>query len=493
MLKGVSPSIITTMALGLSSAINFLGVMIWVRILGPSEFGIYALLSATALFLNSIIFEWVRSISGRLLYNRGNRFLLDPAKSYILLIIIAFLVTALLMATGIIVLSNLSIGGVEPSVLPYIIVFTISEMALSIINSTSRVRELYWQYFSSMVTRSLLVLIAGFVFVHFFGGGAKGLVIGTCVGQLITVVLIVIRDPIWRALKVSGALLAFKGNHFSEVLRYGAPMVLSNGLTYFISVADRYIIAAFSGSLLVGLYVAPLDLTNKTIGVLMLALNISFYPSIVRAFEDHGSDSAVGKLKEGFASQILLLSLPLIIMISFPKQTCLVLLGSKFSAIPGIVLPALAISVAARLLISNYLMLVFQLKRKMSGVVIIPLISLTIFVPLASVGILHYGISGVAVAAAAAQILTFSIGFLLAKRLMPIEVLTSDVRRLLLINAVIICGCALLPKPVTTVAFLLSCIAVSVAFVASVIICKVSVTAPISGYVTSRIRRHKVG
>jgi O-antigen/teichoic acid export membrane protein len=138
-------------------------------------------------------------------------------------------------------------------------------------------------------------------------------------------------------------------------------------------------------------------------------------------------------------------------------------------------------------------MLVFQLKRKMSGVVIIPLISLTIFVPLASVGILHYGISGVAVAAAAAQILTFSIGFLLAKRLMPIEVLTSDVRRLLLINAVIICGCALLPKPVTTVAFLLSCIAVSVAFVASVIICKVSVTAPISGYVTSRIRRPKVG
>lgn len=493
MLKGMSPSIITTMALGLSSAINFLGVMVWVRILGPNEFGIYALLSATALFLNSIIFEWVRSVSGRLLYNRQNRFLLDPAKSYILLMIIAFLVTALLTVTAIIFISDLSIGGVEPGFLPYIVVFSISEMALSIINSTSRVRELYWQYFSSMVTRSILVLIAGFVFVYFLGGAAKGLVVGTCIGQLVTVALILARDPIWKAFKVSGASLALQGSHFSEVLRYGAPMILSNGLTYFISIADRYIIAAFSGSLLVGLYVAPLDLTNKTIGVLMLALNISFYPSIVRAFEDHGSDLAVGKLQESFASQILLLSLPLIIMISFPKQTCLVMLGSKFSAIPAIVLPALAISVAARLLISNYLMLVFQLKRKMSGVVIIPLISLAIFIPLASVGISRYGIAGVAVAAAAAQLFTFAIGFWMARRLMPVKALTSDVRRLLLINAVIISGCALLPKPVTIVAFLLSCTTVFVAFVASVVICRISVIAPVSGYVRSRIRRHKIG
>lgn len=65
----LSKGAITTAALGISSGLNFLSLIVWTHLLSPAEFGTYALVSATVLFLNATIFEWLRLTASRLLYD----------------------------------------------------------------------------------------------------------------------------------------------------------------------------------------------------------------------------------------------------------------------------------------------------------------------------------------------------------------------------------------------------------------------------------------
>ncbi|VXC69063.1 lipopolysaccharide biosynthesis protein [Sphingomonas sp. 8AM] len=486
-MKKISPSLITTAALVISSAINFVGVMIWVRALGPKEFGIYAVLSATALLLNSLLFEWVRSISGRLLYDSRGRYLLNAGKSYILFGITLSLTAILLLSALLIYTLNITLGGISSDLVLYVAVFCVSEMVLGLINSISRVRKLYWQYFTAMVLRAVLVILLGILFVHYFGQGAKGLALATCIGQLATALIVMAADPIWRSVKPATMIRAYTRKDVAELFSFGAPMMLSNGIVYFVSVADRYIIAAFSGSLLVGFYVAPLDLTNKTIGVLMLALNISFYPSIVRAYEDHGKLAATRKLDENFTGQLLALILPILIMVAYPQQVCAIMLGSKFEANSAPVLPALAISVAVRLLIANYLMLVFQLEKRMTGVIVVPLITLALFLPMAFFGVKHSGIVGVALAAAISQILTFAICAMMTRRIMRTEMLSRDNVIVVTLGVALIAVSKLIAAPATTGAFLALCFLVSALFGAGLLILDVGAIRPGRDYIRKRL------
>lgn len=488
-MKKLSPSLITTAALVISSAINFAGVMIWVRTLGPKEFGIYAVLSATALFLNSLLFEWVRSISGRLLYDSQGRYLINAGKSYILFGITLLLTSLLGLSALAIYATGLTISGISSDLILYVAVFCLSEMALGLINSTSRVRKLYWQYFTAMVLRSVLVVVFGFILVYYFKQGAKGLALGTCIGQITTALVVMATDPVWRSVRLPAMINAYKRKDISEILSFGGPMMLSNGIVYFVSVADRYIIAAVSGSLLVGFYVAPLDLTNKTVGVLMLALNITFYPSIVRAYEDHGKAAATEELNKNFTVQLIALTLPILIMAIYPRQVCAIMLGPKFEMNSAPVLPALAISVAARLLISNYLMLVFQLEKRMAGVVLVPVITLLLFLPLAFFGIKQSGIAGVASAAAISQVFTFFICFLITRRIMKTEPASSENVKIVIFGFLLVVSSRLAFNPTTTVSFVILILTLSVLFICGLLAFDLRTIRPAKDYVRTLVSR----
>ena len=56
-------------ALAISSGMNFLALFLWTRLLDPGTFGSYALMSASALLINAFMFDWLRLVSGRLLYD----------------------------------------------------------------------------------------------------------------------------------------------------------------------------------------------------------------------------------------------------------------------------------------------------------------------------------------------------------------------------------------------------------------------------------------
>ena len=484
--RKLSPSIISTAALAISSAINFLGVMLWVRILSPQQFGIFALLSSSALFINAIAFEWIRTMVARLLYDSSSRFLVNRQKSFLMLLLIAAIAAVLLILALAAYLTDVTVGGMKATLLPIVVLYAISEMAITMINSTSRVRMLHWQFFASMVFRSVLVIMVGYVFTVHLHLGADGLALGTALAQFAAVILICLVDPVWRRFNARAMLTSYRGADFREIFGFGGPLIISNGLTYFVSIIDRYLIAAFLGSMWVGFYVAPLDLTAKTIGILMLALNIVFYPSVVRAYEDQGRDVARRKMEENLAVQLLLLSLPVVLLTSFPGEVCRVVLGHSFSTESRYILPWLTISVAFRVLISNFIMIIFQLEKKTTGVALAPAISLATVVPLGLLGMWLDGIRGMAVAAAAAQAFTWAVCLIAAKRAMPVRVFSADVVKILAIDVVLCLLASLLPRPQDALSLVIDAAIIGAAFAALALLVRLQALTPIVAQVRRR-------
>lgn len=484
--RKLSPSIISTAALAISSAINFLGVMLWVRILSPQQFGIFALLSSSALFINALAFEWIRTMVARLLYDSSSRFLVNKQKSFLMLLLVTAIASVLLTLSLVAYLTDMTVAGMKATLLPTVILYAISEMAITMINSTSRVRMLHWQFFASMVLRSVLVIMVGYFFTVHLGLGAEGLALGTALAQFAAVIVICMVDPVWRKFSPRALLTSYRGADFKEIFGFGGPLIVSNGLTYLVSIIDRYLIAAVLGSMWVGFYVAPLDLTAKTIGILMLALNIVFYPSVVRAYEDQGRDVARRKMEENLAVQLLLLSLPIVLLTSFPGQVCRIVLGHNFSTESAYLLPWLTLSVAFRVLIANFIMIIFQLEKKTTGVALAPAISLVTVVPLGLLGMWLDGIRGMAIAAAAAQAFTWCVCLLMAKRAMPVQVIRPDIVKILAIDVALLLLALVLPRPDDALYLIVDAAIIGIAFVVLALLARVQALAPISAMIRRR-------
>lgn len=91
-------AVITTAALALSSGLNFLALFVWIRLLDPREFGIYSLVSATALLLNALMFEWLRIFALRTLYDGKSDIRVDRRQADALFAVILGLLGLLIVA-----------------------------------------------------------------------------------------------------------------------------------------------------------------------------------------------------------------------------------------------------------------------------------------------------------------------------------------------------------------------------------------------------------
>ena len=112
--------------------------------------------------------------------------------------------------------------------IPLIVVFTLSEMLLAMLTVTSRVRMLPWQFFVAMVARSALAIVIGLALVLGLHMGATGVMLGIVVAQLGTAIVMMARDPMWRALRWGGDDAAAR----AEVLALGVPLIASAALAY---------------------------------------------------------------------------------------------------------------------------------------------------------------------------------------------------------------------------------------------------------------------
>lgn len=431
---GARSAAITTAGLALSSGLNFLAIFIWVRLLGPHEFGIYALVSGVGLFLNAMLFEWLRVVGARTLYDASAEHAIDGSRADALLQFVAVIALVFVAVAGLLWAGGISGPGFDADWLPLLVVFTLSEMALAMLNVTSRVRMLPWQFFVAMVARSAVAIVLGLVFVVGLRMGAVGVMLGIVIAQAGTAIVLMARDPLWRGLRAGRSSRAVAATR-REVLALGLPLILSAALSYGAGIADRYLVQGVLGTAQVGYYTAPADMLQKTLGFLMLAINIAAYPALVRAFEDHGAPAARKVLEDNFVVQ-LLLGLPVAVaFIVMPSGLSNLLLGGAYRDAAAALLPWIAVAALLRLLTSLHLLMVFQVTRHMRMMVVAPVVSLVVLVPAGIWGMRTAGLAGMAYAALVAQAVSWIVCALLARRIFPFALANADVGKVVLASA----------------------------------------------------------
>jgi O-antigen/teichoic acid export membrane protein len=482
-------AMVTTAALAVSSGLNFIALFFWVRLLGPAEFGLYSLISAAALFLNAMLFEWLRVVGARTLYDPKAPFDIDPVQADSILALVA-IITGLFGVTFLgISAIGLHIGGIDISRWALLIfLFVMSEMALAMLNIVSRVRLLAWQFFATMVARSAVSLVFGLVLVIGFNASAQNVIIATVLAQILTAAIIIVRDPLWRQLRLGKSSSANRAG-MAQVLKLGAPLIISAALSFGVSIVDRYLVGGIIGPASVGYYSAPADVLQKTLGFLMMAINIAAYPVLVRAYEDRGQSIARKILEDNFALQ-LALGLPVAIaFIILAPGLANLLLGAAYRDTATILLPWIGFAALFRLLTNMHLLMVFQLTRRMKLMLVAPCITLAILVPGAIWALPRYGLLGMAIVALAAHAVSYLVCAVLAMRIFPFSLFTSDIGKILIANGVM--GLALIPfaHVVAPVPLLLVSGAAGIVYLAALLMLRIKQAAPIESRLKALLRR----
>ncbi|MBB3694673.1 oligosaccharide flippase family protein [Sphingomonas sp. BK580] len=421
-----SSAAIVTAATVTGSGLNFAATALWTRLLDPGAFGRYALVSAGAVLLNATLFEWLRLVSARTLYDPAQPSAVNPARANALIALYA--AVALLFVAAVALISGLGVGvaGVTVRWWPVMAAFTLTEMALAFLQTVYRLRQRAWPYFWNATARSAAALLLGFVLVRFMGLGALGTLLGIVVAQGAVALTSVVLDPLWRAARPWRASRA----QLAAAVQLGYPLIASCALTYAASFADRFLIGATLGAHAVGLYAAPVDLLQKTLVFMMMTVNLTGYPALVRAYEDRGPVAACATLETNLQLQ-LGLGLPAVVglMVLAPGIVQL-LLGPAFRAEGARLLPLVGTAALLRCLVTFHLMMAFQVTRRMGWMVVPPLTALVTAIPAGLIGIRLAGLPGMALAALIAQLICYTISANLAKRVLPLRLITPEITRI---------------------------------------------------------------
>ncbi|GAA4216816.1 hypothetical protein GCM10022253_14020 [Sphingomonas endophytica] len=436
------PAVLNTASLGISSGLNFVSLLLWVRLLPAEEFGRYTLITTTALLINAILFEWARIVGARTLYSPTAATRIDPDRANALFTILLTIIVALAIVTATLFFSGRTIFGLSAQWLWLLFLFVVSEVTLTMLNIVSRARNTPWHTFGVLVTRSALSLAIALVLVLGYHLGLAGVLLGVIIGQGTAAIGGIATDAVWRRLRLSGSRREDR-EIMGGMLKLGAPLMLSSGLSYGVGVLDRYQVEHILGISSVAYYAAPADLLQKTLGFAMLAVNITMYPAMVRAYEDEGPDKA-RVLLEGNAVMYVAMCLPVLVaatMLAGPVSH--LLLGARLAPQSAPLLPLVTAAALLRLLTIYHLQVAFQLTRHMRLLMIAPALAIATFVLLGPLSLHRYGLMGIAGVSLLAQASGYLVSALLARRTFGIRLLGRDNAKVLVAGAAM--AAALLP------------------------------------------------
>lgn len=117
---------------------------------------------------------------------------------------------------------------------------------------------------------------------------------------------------------------------FYKFSLYSLPLVFSSGMTYIVDYFDRYYISELLTLDDLGVYSAVYTLSQQSVGVILMSLNIAFYPLIVKAFENRSADYK--KYRSNYLS-IIILFISVITLFSFfyGSEIINLLLGAAYA------------------------------------------------------------------------------------------------------------------------------------------------------------------
>lgn len=400
----------------------FVALIVFSRLLEPSEYGYFALFVITAELMNAVFFNWIRLAFLRFYpeYQENGE--------------VSVLRRACLSITGVALALSLPIA----AAMSWIVVperwlaFLGLLACITLANGVVRLRlgELQAQqrslpYFGIEIARATLSLVFSLALILIAGPHFEALCTGFVAANL--GVALVCLVPFARDL----AHLTVHRPLVTAIVTYAGPIVVTTALSSLIPLTERYVIQFVAGPAAVGVYAAAQNLVQQPINMIASSVALAAFPMVMRSADVEGSAAARARLGE-VGALLLALLLPAAAGIFLLRgELASTLLGEQFRAEATILMPWVAVTAILANLKYHYFDLAFHVTRRLLVAVATLFPATLLTAPAIYLFLKLWGLEGAAAGSCLAFAVTLVSSWLPGRQLLAVPHAFSEVGRII--------------------------------------------------------------
>jgi O-antigen/teichoic acid export membrane protein len=399
----------------------FLALIIFSRLLSPTDYGYFALFMISAELMDTVLFNWIRIAFMRLFPEH------EKSASPSLLRRCCLAVTGLALLVSIPIAALIAWSLAPDNWLIFfgvLVCMTFANGAVRLRLAELQAQQRASQYFLIEVARSVFSLLLALVLVevggpHFntlsagFAGANVG-VAGIC--------LLSFRHDLPR--------IVLDRMMVRSILTYAGPIVPLTALQSLIPLTERYVIQFVAGPAAVGVYAAVQNLVQQPISMLASAIALAAFPIVMSSAELHGYSAAQARIRE-VGGYLLAFGLPAVCgIIALRSEIVSVLLGEQFRAGAVAIVPWMAVSALLLNFKYHYFDLAFHVTRRLMLQVATLLPTTLLTAPLIYGLFKTWGLEGAAAGACLASAAALAASWIMGQRALIIPHAVGELVRI---------------------------------------------------------------
>lgn len=332
--------------------VSFGTIVILTRLLGPAEFGRYALAMITLQFVHMGGFTWLEAALAR--FQARSEREGDENSHLKTLYMYAFWFASVGWVIYMLTIWLLPLSAPMTMVLGVALTSTCLQIFFNLGIESHKASHRILRYSKIHTTQMLLSFSIGII-----------LIVSTPLREVAPFVGIIIATIIVLLIDLPFMLKRMKGGEVQRekaktYFKYGMPICISLLLTYALASGDMFLIAHFLGEAEAGQYNAGYNLANRSLDVLFIWIGMAVTPIAITALEKEGLERSTEILKD-YGAILLWLSLPAATGIALVAEPAGFILGESIRTEAVKIMPLIAFAGVLNGLISYYAQRAFML------------------------------------------------------------------------------------------------------------------------------------
>ena len=341
---------------------SIIGLVIFTRILNPTEYGQYILILNLLGFIATIAYNWIGSSAFRYYEEHKINKSLPTYKSTLFLSHLSVsLILGVLGIFGYLLLHNRYINKFGDITFWILVGLLWLDSFVEISLNVARANREVAKYSMASIVHSALKIIFAAIAITFLSLGVKG-IFG---GYLLASFMIGLFFLISFLKKFDISIGRISVSLVKSFASYGFPAAGACLCTWVLSVADRYIIQILKGSEMVGIYSAGYQIAGNIILLPSSLIMLAAFTIIIQVYERR-IPGEIESLLEKLTAIYIVLGLPLVLIVGiFSRPIVKIFLGKDFYAASNIL--ALIALGQFSLSLAEYFEKSFQLTKRTSN------------------------------------------------------------------------------------------------------------------------------
>ncbi len=334
----------------------FGGVYVFTRLLGPAEYGRYALCLSIMALVHTLTLTWVEAANFRFHAQASAKHrLADHFATGIGLVWRSLLAAMLVWAVLFLLLRN------QPgylAILPWLVTLMPLSTVVKFALEAHRAGQNVARFAAVQTCQTLIAFALGALLAWQTGLGPAAPFAG-----------LVAAAALFGVMETGFIFRSARGGHADRASRrawaaYGLPIAAALALDILLSAADRFLIAAFLGEAAVGAYAAGYGVADKTVLLICAWAAMAGAPLMMAAYEADGPQTAA-KEGRGLIRTLLLFGMPAaagLALVADPLARAMIGEDLREAARP--IIPWIAVAGLLNGLLIHYASEAFQLARR---------------------------------------------------------------------------------------------------------------------------------